>query len=135
MKSILFLPGELIIQIMFFLNNYELKIIIDYIEKSKLIFDSINLNHNKVDSIEETSVFTIKNIFIPLNSQIINKLYNITNSKFFNEIIDNRNHPIVFNCLENYCELCNSRGNIFFKKESDDSKKKGQIKFLQCFHV
>ncbi len=43
-----------------------------------------------------------------LNFKSINKkIYNLYNSNHFFNIIKNRNHPLVFNLLQNLCSKCN----------------------------
>jgi len=60
-----------------------------------------------------------------INITCLNKnFYNMIQTPFFKEFLAYRNHPLVFNYLDNYCNICNNGLYII-----DD-----QIKYITCKH-
>lgn len=81
---------------------------------------------------EKVDKYLIKNIIKYLPNQDVFKLSK--SSKFYNNIFDNiyidfikhRNHPVVFNLIDNYCCICNM-SKIFIL---DD-----HLEFIRCSHI
>ena len=63
-----------------------------------------------------------------------NSLIKKIENKYFVNYIENRNHPIVFNLLDNYCSICNKIGNTFFYLTKNESSVKEGITYIHCFH-
>ena len=61
-------------------------------------------------------------------------LFNSINSSYFLKSIEKRPHPIVFNLLDNYCNICNRVSNTFFYLTKENSSIKKEVTFTHCFH-
>lgn len=134
MKSIIKIPYEITLYILLFLNNYELMIIEEYVANSIIYYKSSNIfSLNKTTLTDYTNKYNILNLYKPLNLSFSIYVDSILNFEYFKKYIKNRSHPVVFNCLENWCDKCNSKGNIFFYLNKNE--KKGKLNYIQCNHT
>ena len=52
--------------------------------------------------------------------------YKLLTTKFFINYMNNRYHPVIFNILDNFCNLCN-RGLVFIELKDD-------FNIDRCYH-